>query len=80
MTGQVSRERIAELCVQLLTLPQGCNKTFEVREEMETASSLNLKEQWEQRDFLRAGFNSQLHRSILNKTSYFRVSWRAIAS
>ncbi len=44
MTGQVSRERIAELCVQLLTLPQGCNKTFEVREEMETASSLNLKE------------------------------------
>ena len=45
MIGQVSRERIAELCVQLLTLPQGCNKTFEVREEMETASSLNLKEQ-----------------------------------
>ncbi len=44
MTGQVSRERIAELCVQLLTLPQGCNKTFEVREEMEIASSLNLKE------------------------------------
>ena len=44
MKGQVSRERIAELCVQLLKLPQGCNKTFEVREEMETVSSLNLKE------------------------------------
>ena len=45
MKGQVSRERIAQLCVQLLTLPQGCNKTFEVREEMETGSSINLKEQ-----------------------------------
>ena len=45
MKGQVSRERIAELCVQLLTLPQGCNKTFEVREEEETVSSLNLSEQ-----------------------------------
>ncbi len=45
MKGQVSRETIAELCVQLLTLPQGCNKTFEVREEMETVSSLNLKEE-----------------------------------
>ncbi|MGK7924673.1 MAG: SDR family oxidoreductase [Spirulina sp.] len=43
--GQVSRERIAALCVQLLTLPQGCHKTFEVREEMETGSWLNLKEQ-----------------------------------
>ena len=43
--GQVSRERIAELCVQLLTLPQGCNKTFEVREQTETGSSLNLSEQ-----------------------------------
>jgi uncharacterized protein YbjT (DUF2867 family) len=38
--GQVSRDAIAELCLQILQLPEACNKTFEVREaeEIVTAS------------------------------------------
>lgn len=33
--GQVSREAIAQLCVQLLESPQWCNKIFEVKESQE---------------------------------------------
>ena len=33
LKGQVSREAIAELCVQALHYPQACNKTFEVCED-----------------------------------------------
>ncbi|HEY9300393.1 MAG TPA: NAD(P)H-binding protein, partial [Phormidium sp.] len=36
--GKVSREDIAELCVQALEEPKACNLTFEVK-ETETASS-----------------------------------------
>lgn len=45
MKGQVSRESIAKLCVQLLTVPSGCNKTFEVKEDKEISNFSNLKEQ-----------------------------------
>jgi uncharacterized protein YbjT (DUF2867 family) len=45
MKGQVSRESIAKLCVQLLTVPSGCNKTFEVKEDEEISNFSNLKEQ-----------------------------------
>ena len=37
--GQVSRETIAELCVQAIELPEACNKTFEVREEEQSPNS-----------------------------------------
>ncbi len=40
--GKVSREDIAELCVQALEQPQACNVTFEVKEET-NGSSLNWK-------------------------------------
>ncbi|NES83192.1 MAG: NAD(P)H-binding protein [Moorea sp. SIO2B7] len=33
MRGQVSREAIADICVQAIQQPEACNKTFEVREE-----------------------------------------------
>ncbi|MEL4894296.1 CIA30 family protein [Crocosphaera sp. Alani8] len=33
MRGQVSRDAIADLCLQLLQLPTACQKTFEVSEE-----------------------------------------------
>lgn len=33
LKGQVSRDAIAELCVQAINLPEAVNKTFEVREE-----------------------------------------------
>ncbi|MGH2416354.1 MAG: CIA30 family protein, partial [Microcystaceae cyanobacterium] len=39
--GQVSRDAIANLCVQALELPEACNKTLEVREEEESASSID---------------------------------------
>ncbi len=39
--GQVSRDAIASLCVEALKLPSACNKTFEVREEEQIASSTN---------------------------------------
>lgn len=39
--GQVSREAIAELCVEALELPNACHKTFEVREEEQQAASIN---------------------------------------
>lgn len=41
MKGQVSRDAIAELCLQALQLPEACNKTFEVRETEEKATSIN---------------------------------------
>lgn len=34
--GQVSREDIAELCVQAIQQPTACNKTFEVKEDSNT--------------------------------------------
>jgi uncharacterized protein YbjT (DUF2867 family) len=43
MKGQVSREAIAELCVNAIALPEACNKTFEVREEEEIAKSIDWK-------------------------------------
>ena len=33
LKGQVSRDAIAQLCIQALNLPEAVNKTFEVREE-----------------------------------------------
>ncbi len=33
--GQVSRDAIAQLCIQALNLPEAVNKTFEVREEQQ---------------------------------------------
>ncbi len=42
--GQVSREAIAELCVQAIEQPEACHKTFEVREqEQKTHSSIDWK-------------------------------------
>lgn len=41
--GQVSRDAIAELCLQSLQLSEACNKTFEVRETEETATSIDWK-------------------------------------
>jgi uncharacterized protein YbjT (DUF2867 family) len=43
MKGQVSRDAITELCLQALQLPEACNKTFEVRETEETATSIDWK-------------------------------------
>ncbi|OKH22354.1 NADH:ubiquinone oxidoreductase [Hydrococcus rivularis NIES-593] len=43
MKGQVSREAIAELCIQALQIPEACNKTFEVREEEAVANSIDWK-------------------------------------
>ncbi|HAC63219.1 MAG TPA: NADH:ubiquinone oxidoreductase, partial [Cyanothece sp. UBA12306] len=37
--GQVSREAIAALCLEILEKPQACQKTFEVREEEQTPNS-----------------------------------------
>ena len=37
--GQVSRETIAELCIQAIEQPEACNKTFEVREEEQSPNS-----------------------------------------
>ncbi len=39
--GKVSREDIAELCVQMLEQPKACNVTFEVKEETNGAYSSN---------------------------------------
>ena len=33
MRGQVSRDAVAQLCIQAINLPEAVNKTFEVREE-----------------------------------------------
>ena len=33
LKGQVSRDAIAELCLQALQIPEAVNKTFEVKEE-----------------------------------------------
>ncbi|MGK7943835.1 MAG: CIA30 family protein [Microcystaceae cyanobacterium] len=41
--GQVSRDAIADLCVQCLALPEAINKTFEVRQTDEKASGNNYK-------------------------------------
>jgi hypothetical protein len=41
--GQVSRDAIAELCLRVLQLPEACNKTFEVRETEEIATSIDWK-------------------------------------
>jgi uncharacterized protein YbjT (DUF2867 family) len=43
MRGQVSRDAIAELCIQALEIPEASNKTFEVREEDTIANSINWK-------------------------------------
>ena len=50
--GQVSRDAIAELCLKILQLTEGCNKTFEVRETEEIATSIDWKNMLEnlQRD------------------------------
>jgi hypothetical protein len=32
LKGQVSREAVAELCIQAMNLPEAVNKTFEVKE------------------------------------------------
>lgn len=37
--GQVSRDAIAQLCVEALEIPQACQKTFEVKEGGETKNS-----------------------------------------
>ena len=41
--GQVSRDAIAELCIQALQLPEAVNKTFEIKEEEKVAKN-NWKE------------------------------------
>ncbi|HEY9675646.1 MAG TPA: CIA30 family protein [Waterburya sp.] len=41
--GKVSREDIAELCIQLLERPKACNVTFEVKE----AESANASRDWD---------------------------------
>jgi uncharacterized protein YbjT (DUF2867 family) len=41
--GQVSRDAIAELSLQAIQLPEACNKTFEVREKEEIATSIDWK-------------------------------------
>lgn len=41
--GKVSREDIAELCLQVLEQPQACNVTFEVKEEVNVEYPLNWK-------------------------------------
>ncbi len=38
--GQVSRDAIAKLCLQALDYTQACNKTFEVREDAQKATSI----------------------------------------
>ncbi|MCU0536811.1 MAG: CIA30 family protein [Hydrococcus sp. Prado102] len=43
MRGQVSRDAIAKLCIQALTIPEASNKTFEVREEEAIANSIDWK-------------------------------------
>lgn len=43
MKGQVSRDAIAELCIQALEIPEASNKTFEVREEEVIANSIDWK-------------------------------------
>ena len=35
LKGQVSRDAIAELCIQAINLPEAVNKTFEVKEEQQ---------------------------------------------
>jgi uncharacterized protein YbjT (DUF2867 family) len=42
--GQVSRDDIAELCIQVLTQPQVCNTTFEVKTEPDSQFSGNWDE------------------------------------
>jgi len=39
--GQVTRNAIAQLCVQLLDAPEACNKTFEVKESEEPTNEKN---------------------------------------
>jgi len=39
--GKVSREDIAELCIQVLEQPKACNVTFEVKEEANSNRLLN---------------------------------------
>ena len=41
--GQVSREAIAELCLQCLQIPEAVNQTFEVQETEETTLSIDGK-------------------------------------
>jgi uncharacterized protein YbjT (DUF2867 family) len=41
--GQVSREAIAELCLQCLQIPEAVNQTFEVQETEEETSSIDWK-------------------------------------
>ena len=43
MRGQVSRDAIAELCIQGLNLPEAVNKTFEVK-ELEQQGKTNWQE------------------------------------
>ncbi len=42
--GQVSREDMAELCIQTLTQPSACNTTFEVKTELDSQFSGNWDE------------------------------------
>ncbi|HEY9866673.1 MAG TPA: CIA30 family protein [Candidatus Obscuribacterales bacterium] len=46
--GQVSREDIAELCIQALTQPKACNTTFEVKAELDSQTSGNWEELFSQ--------------------------------
>ncbi len=39
--GQVSRDAIADLCVQAIELPEACNKTFEVKETENVATRID---------------------------------------
>ncbi|MEW5861004.1 MAG: NADH:ubiquinone oxidoreductase, partial [Cyanobacteriota bacterium] len=39
--GKVSREHIAELCIQVLEQPKACNLTFEVKEAESATNSNN---------------------------------------
>ena len=43
MKGQISRDAVAELCIQAMNLPEAVHKTFEVREE-EQQGEINWRE------------------------------------
>ncbi|MBD2481637.1 CIA30 family protein [Planktothrix sp. FACHB-1365] len=46
--GQVSRDDMAELCIQALTQPKACNTTFEVKAEQDSQTSNNWDELFSQ--------------------------------
>lgn len=46
--GQVSRDAIAKLCIEALTLPEACQKTFEVKETEKITQENNFTELFKQ--------------------------------